>query len=162
MTRTKHPGSIRQDRHFQRSGILDLRGLPKKKGEGQHNWGKPTDEVLELPEDINVRTAEVYNNKLRVVDSKEFEILQNAVNLKEEEDRHFQRSGILDLRGLPKKKGEGQHNWGKPTDEVLELPEDINVRTAEVYNNKLRVVDSKEFEILQNAVNLKEEEVIES
>ncbi|CAG8518589.1 8801_t:CDS:2 [Diversispora eburnea] len=80
MTRTKQniaPGSVRQDRHFQ-SGILDPR-------EGQHNWGKPTDEVKELPEDLNVRTAEMHENKLKVVDPKEFEILQNAAaNLKEE------------------------------------------------------------------------------
>ncbi|CAG8526275.1 9858_t:CDS:2 [Dentiscutata heterogama] len=53
MTRTKHsetPGALKQDRHLQRNGYTDPRGMPKKEGAGQHNWGKPIDEATVLDE----------------------------------------------------------------------------------------------------------------
>ncbi|CAG8736804.1 6397_t:CDS:2, partial [Acaulospora morrowiae] len=51
MTRTKQTppqGASKNDRHLQRNGLTDPRGMPKKEGAGQHNWGKPVDEFVKL------------------------------------------------------------------------------------------------------------------
>jgi hypothetical protein len=40
LKRDKH-----MDRHQQKKGIKDIRGLPKKNGAGKGNWGKAEDDI---------------------------------------------------------------------------------------------------------------------
>ncbi|CAG8622617.1 1226_t:CDS:2 [Funneliformis mosseae] len=111
MTRSKRnaksaiPAVQNKDRHLQRSGLLDARGMPKKEGGGQHNWGRPTDELAELDEHYeyfdnmpkydkekvqNAKAAETNRDigklgKLQVVDPEEFETLNRETNSVETE-----------------------------------------------------------------------------
>ncbi|CAH1760455.1 12228_t:CDS:2 [Entrophospora sp. SA101] len=54
MTRTKQstPSVVKHDRHPQRNGFTDPRGMVKKDGAGQHNWGKTVDDEFDDEHDI--------------------------------------------------------------------------------------------------------------
>ncbi|RIA90239.1 hypothetical protein C1645_823647 [Glomus cerebriforme] len=103
MTRSRQsttPHAINKDRHLQRSGIMDPRGMPKKEGGGPHNWGKPTDVLAELDEHYeyneempkynkekvqNTKAAETNRDtgrlgKIQVMKPEEFEALHRATN----------------------------------------------------------------------------------
>ncbi|KAJ3088801.1 hypothetical protein HK102_007875 [Quaeritorhiza haematococci] len=53
MTRTHNhsPQGTTKDKHLQRSGLRDPRGLPKKHGAGQHNWGHDGSELADFAEE---------------------------------------------------------------------------------------------------------------
>ncbi|CAI2170498.1 6807_t:CDS:2 [Funneliformis geosporum] len=98
--KTIMPAVQNKDRHLQRNGLLDPRGMLKKEGGGSHNWGKPTDELAELDEHykyfdempqydkekvFNTNAAETNREigklgKLQVVKPEEFEALNRATN----------------------------------------------------------------------------------
>ncbi|ORY03199.1 hypothetical protein K493DRAFT_311824 [Basidiobolus meristosporus CBS 931.73] len=91
MTRTKSSTSfaaLTGERHFNRSGYQDPRGLPKKEGAGGYNWGRPTDEIAaigDLDAFANSYPWEEYDEqptrrrsseaKINTMDSKVFESL---------------------------------------------------------------------------------------
>ncbi|CAG8514278.1 12905_t:CDS:2 [Ambispora gerdemannii] len=76
------PGVINRDRHFQRSGLNDPRGNPKKGGAGGHNWGVITDssDAREHDKFPNVDNEQGKGyQKIQVVNPEKFEVLQHAV-----------------------------------------------------------------------------------
>ncbi|CAG8512205.1 8277_t:CDS:2 [Paraglomus brasilianum] len=94
MTRSKQsPAAMRHDRHYQRSPLGDLRGIPKKEGAGQYNWGNVTVEAAteldehyelmdnfpkyDLEKDAETETDR-RSSKVEVVDSNRFEELRAA------------------------------------------------------------------------------------
>jgi hypothetical protein len=63
-----NPRYFTRDRHLQRNGITDLRGIPKKEGAGQHNWGKPTDALSDQHYEYHEEMPKY--NKEKVQDTK--------------------------------------------------------------------------------------------
>ncbi|ORX97328.1 hypothetical protein K493DRAFT_314126 [Basidiobolus meristosporus CBS 931.73] len=75
MSRTKLHNSaaaLHGERHFNRSGYQDPRGLPKKEGAGGFNWGRPIDE-LEAIKEVCMPLATRRDSKINIVDPSLFE-----------------------------------------------------------------------------------------
>ncbi|KAK9718482.1 hypothetical protein K7432_005467 [Basidiobolus ranarum] len=66
MTRSRHHSSaaaLQGERHFNRTGHQDPRGLPKKEGAGVFNWGRSTDEFEVIGDtDIDANAWEEFDN----------------------------------------------------------------------------------------------------
>ncbi|KAJ1560533.1 hypothetical protein HK096_008278 [Nowakowskiella sp. JEL0078] len=66
-----------------------------------------------------------------------------------EKDRHLQKSGSKDVRGLPKKSGAGKGNWGSVEDERDFEEEDyfedeLNTGASPPNESKIKVVPRQE------------------
>ncbi|KAL1920411.1 uncharacterized protein VTP21DRAFT_788 [Calcarisporiella thermophila] len=72
----------------------------------------------------------------------------------EKQERHYQRSGLFDIRGNPKKAGAGHGNWGVTGDEVNELDQqnlNSNENQAELTSGKIQVMHEQDFLVARRA-----------
>ncbi|PVZ98670.1 hypothetical protein BB558_005325 [Smittium angustum] len=72
-SKTNRTPILRQDHHVARHGG-DYRGLPKKGGAGDHNWGVPGDASGEEITEEQEQNA----SKIQTVDSAKFELAKSA------------------------------------------------------------------------------------
>jgi hypothetical protein len=74
----------------------------------------------------------------------------------EAKEKHVPRNGYSDARGLPKKAGAGNHNWGKTQDNLDELgynevPFEGPPKVDE-YTAKVQVVDQETFKEIHDSL----------